>query len=1237
MADKEDILLSVGFDLSSIDTSLKTAQRILKNQKLVANIAYQFGTSQGEVRNQFKKFIEGLNADAKNNPVKVPGELDLETLPRTRYALYDVSNVTEQLSRALINFGSSSVMAAAEFETAFTNIERTTMSNIDLLDSLNLQLRGLAREIPVAFGDITQIASLGAQLGIATGDLAGFAATVSQFSAVTNVTTESAATSFGALGQLLDVSADKYQNLGSAIAQVGVNSIATESEILSVSTQIGGVAASAGLSAEYVIGLSGALASLRIPAEQSRGALTRVFQEINRAAAEGGPAIQNFANVLGVSTEEATRLAKTDVQTFFTQFLTGLSQLDNTSLTTTLDELNLSELRVTNTLTRLSRNTDLLAQTQGDASQAFEDGTFLAAAYALRVEDLAAKLTILQNSVTELLATFGESILPIVGPVVDGISSLIQGVTNALSTESGQWTSRIALGAIFLTGTLLTVVSTTALLVASLYALRTAIQGLGWDAATKGFKGFAATLFLTNTNASALTATIFKTNGAVAGLGRGVAAASLAMRALPIIAVIGALTSLAISFQEAANSSEVAFQKIIGDTAGLTDALRADTDAYNQLTFNQKQAADGAVEVQYAGSQISEKYGEAAEKVGYAAEVLGKNIPESAYGASSAIEYNTRVIGDNTQAWLLNALMQSEAFQNIAGNSDFANLVTKSGYDVAQAFEEQAEIGGDAAYDYYYSMAEAAVIGKDITLEEIANADLALAAQLVNGENVINALKPNAVQMFFFRAADATIKFLNWWLNNLGEWGNFIRDAIKNIFGIDIRNAGRQVSNSIKGAVAQTAIMDITAADAAVSTEDFGTSLGNLGNAADDAAKKVYLLTDYANDLSSIWERAFDIRFSGAQTLDKITSSFSKIAKATADAREEIQQLNADIQSLEADRALQQYFLSVAEAYGDTLRAQEIRANLAKIDADLTKKTKDLQKAQDKTNKTLVGSSDAAVENREEILDLVKGYQEHIKALAASGMKEDELRRTSERLKAEFIAQATQLGYNETELQQYAVAFDDVRVAIDNVPRNVTVDFNGDAALTAINEFAAKAKAAIASSSGKVQVGAAVDEGAATRAGQRAAFLEQYAYWNTQANPANAPGKAAGYYMRAGQLAASFWGRASALNYYSGGYTGAGGKYEPAGIVHRGEYVVPKEQVNQRTGMPYFMEQPRSFAQGGFVGGGGGNAVAMMVELSPYDRKLLAQAGNIQLRLDGKVVAQNTNANNAVAAQRGSN
>lgn len=53
----------------------------------------------------------------------------------------------------------------------------------------------------------------------------------------------------------------------------------------------------------------------------------------------------------------------------------------------------------------------------------------------------------------------------------------------------------------------------------------------------------------------------------------------------------------------------------------------------------------------------------------------------------------------------------------------------------------------------------------------------------------------------------------------------------------------------------------------------------------------------------------------------------------------------------------------------------------------------------------------------------------------------------------------------------------------------------------------------------------------------------------------------------------------SKSDYYDGGYTGAGGKYEVAGTVHKGEYVVAKENVDQSTGLP----KPGLFGGGGHM------------------------------------------------------
>ena len=54
--------------------------------------------------------------------------------------------------------------------------------------------------------------------------------------------------------------------------------------------------------------------------------------------------------------------------------------------------------------------------------------------------------------------------------------------------------------------------------------------------------------------------------------------------------------------------------------------------------------------------------------------------------------------------------------------------------------------------------------------------------------------------------------------------------------------------------------------------------------------------------------------------------------------------------------------------------------------------------------------------------------------------------------------------------------------------------------------------------------------------------------------------------------------------YDKGGYTGIGGKYQPAGVVHKGEYVFDAQSV-RRIGVNN-LERIRGYAAGGYVGGG---------------------------------------------------
>ncbi|EPN0728340.1 phage tail tape measure protein [Escherichia coli] len=66
---------------------------------------------------------------------------------------------------------------------------------------------------------------------------------------------------------------------------------------------------------------------------------------------------------------------------------------------------------------------------------------------------------------------------------------------------------------------------------------------------------------------------------------------------------------------------------------------------------------------------------------------------------------------------------------------------------------------------------------------------------------------------------------------------------------------------------------------------------------------------------------------------------------------------------------------------------------------------------------------------------------------------------------------------------------------------------------------------------------------------------------------------------------------AAAANFHfaTGGFTGSGGKYEPAGIVHRGEFVFTKEATS-RIGVGNLYRLMRGYAEGGYVGGAGSPA-----------------------------------------------
>lgn len=85
----------------------------------------------------------------------------------------------------------------------------------------------------------------------------------------------------------------------------------------------------------------------------------------------------------------------------------------------------------------------------------------------------------------------------------------------------------------------------------------------------------------------------------------------------------------------------------------------------------------------------------------------------------------------------------------------------------------------------------------------------------------------------------------------------------------------------------------------------------------------------------------------------------------------------------------------------------------------------------------------------------------------------------------------------------------------------------------------------------------------------------------------------------------------SSMGFASGGYTGSGGKHEPAGVVHRGEFVFTKEATS-RIGVGSLYQMMRGYASGGYVGENSGVKTSTLAGGVSVYAPVTIQGGNDQ-------------------------
>jgi TP901 family phage tail tape measure protein len=427
-------------------------------------------------------------------------------------------------------------------------------------------------------------------MGIASDSVDNFAETVSKFSAITGISAETAAQSFGRLGQLLGINANEFENLSSAITYTGVNSVATDQEILSMSESIAAAGKQAGFSADQVIGMSAALASLKIRPEEARGVLARLFREIDLQVAQAGTGLGDFAQTLGTTSDKAAALWKQDPSGFFQKFLAGAQSTGK--LNETLVALGITNTREMNVIQRLSQNTGMLSKTMADAEKQYMLGTYSSKAYGLVVDDLNSKFTIFQSTLAKMSASFGDAMSGGVKVAVDILTTLANAI-GQLPTGI-KWLVAI-LG--ILGATAAFVFGGLALGIAGLLAMKLALGNLAREGinASISFRTLGALMMSLAPTSGAAAAAMRLLGFSVKTTETGVKSLSVSMKSMLMSTGIGiAIAGLSMIFDAMANSANNANNSALAVGNAMLEA-GGGADAFSQaLAADQAAISKGA-------------------------------------------------------------------------------------------------------------------------------------------------------------------------------------------------------------------------------------------------------------------------------------------------------------------------------------------------------------------------------------------------------------------------------------------------------------------------------------------------------------------------------------------------------------------------------------------------------------------------------------------------------------------
>lgn len=483
LTQKQELLTKAITETESKLSTLKSAQEQVQKQFAKGEItSEQYRDFQREIVATEQK-LKSLENEAKEfgSVFKQQCEAASEKMKEVGGKIEDAGKKASKFSAVAAGALGLAGKTAIDFETAWTGVTKTVDGTDEQLATVRQGILDLAETTASSSEDIAAVAKAAGQLGIKTDNIIDFTNAIVRLGDSTNLVGEEGAAQLAKFANIVGMSQSKFENLGSAIVDLGNNYATTEQDIVNMAMRLAGAGKQVSFSEGEILGLATALSSVGVEAEMGGSAISKAMVKMQNAVemsvsklpgvlqetgmslhdlqlmasndskgfknlaqsidmtskeltniVNAGVDLENFSAVSGMSAEQFKKAWKEDAAGALSSFIKGLGDTEDKggSAITMLSEMGLTEVRLRDSLLRAANAGNLFNEAMETGNKAFAENTALANESNKRYETTASKLSQVKETLKNVAISLGETLLPIISSVANGVKNLLDHFTN---------------------------------------------------------------------------------------------------------------------------------------------------------------------------------------------------------------------------------------------------------------------------------------------------------------------------------------------------------------------------------------------------------------------------------------------------------------------------------------------------------------------------------------------------------------------------------------------------------------------------------------------------------------------------------------------------------------------------------------------------------------------------------------------------------------------------------------